>query len=46
MNEESDHTQEQATDFAQRLENMLTEVLGPSEGQYTADHKAPASNAA
>lgn len=37
MNEESDHTQEQATDFAQRLENMLTEVLGPSEGQYTAD---------
>lgn len=38
MSAESDQTEEQAIDFAQRLENMLTEVLGqPSDGQYTAD---------
>lgn len=38
MSTESDQTEEQAIDFAQRLENMLTEVLGqPSDGQYTAD---------
>lgn len=36
MSTESDQTEEQAIDFAQRLENMLTEVLGqPSDGQYT-----------
>lgn len=38
MSAESDQTEEQAIDFAQRLENMLTEVLGqPADGQYTAD---------
>lgn len=38
MSTESDQTEEQAIDFAQRFENMLTEVLGqPSDGQYTAD---------
>lgn len=38
MSEDPGHIEEQAVDFAQRLENMLTEVLGhPEDGQYTAD---------
>jgi hypothetical protein len=37
MSEASDCAENQATDFAQRLEDMLTEVLGPTTNQYTAD---------